>query len=50
MMNILKRSLETFVLLQDRFSYSALQSICINQKLILPNNVVENQIYTYKVL
>lgn len=48
MINTLKRSLERFVLLQDEFSYSALPFVCINQKLILPNNVVENKVNIYK--
>lgn len=48
MINILKRHIEKFVLLRDTVSYSALQFRCINQKFILPNNMVENQVNIYK--
>lgn len=48
MINILKRHVEKFVLLRDTFSYSALQFRCINQKFILPNNMVQNQVNIYK--
>lgn len=44
MINILKRSLKKFVLLQDAFSYSTVEFICINQKLLLANDMVESKV------